>query len=74
MVAVFAEVRRVLRDDGTCWVNLGDSYATTPTGNRGTKSALNGANGDTYAATLDRYTEAKTKRTAIPQGKRISLR
>jgi DNA modification methylase len=27
MVAVFAEVRRVLRSDGTCWVNLGDSYA-----------------------------------------------
>ncbi len=27
MVAVFREVRRVLRDDGTCWLNLGDSYA-----------------------------------------------
>lgn len=27
MVEVFAEVWRVLRDDGTCWVNLGDSYA-----------------------------------------------
>jgi DNA modification methylase len=26
MVAVFREVRRVLRPDGTCWVNLGDSY------------------------------------------------
>ena len=26
MVEVFREVRRVLRDDGTCWVNLGDSY------------------------------------------------
>lgn len=25
--AVFAEVRRVLRDDGTLWLNLGDSYA-----------------------------------------------
>ena len=23
------EVRRVLRDDGTCWLNLGDSYAST---------------------------------------------
>jgi len=28
MVAVFAEVRRVLADDGTLWLNLGDSYAT----------------------------------------------
>jgi len=27
LVEVFREVRRVLRDDGTCWVNLGDSYA-----------------------------------------------
>ena len=25
LVAVFREVRRVLRDDGTCWVELGDS-------------------------------------------------
>lgn len=28
MVGVFREVRRVLRDDGTLWLNLGDSYAT----------------------------------------------
>ena len=27
MVSVFAEVRRVLRDDGLLWVNIGDSYA-----------------------------------------------
>ena len=27
MVAVFREVRRVLRSDGTLWLNLGDSYA-----------------------------------------------
>ena len=29
MVAVFREVRRVLRDDGTLWLNLGDSYASS---------------------------------------------
>jgi DNA modification methylase len=29
MVGVFREVRRVLRVDGTCWVNMGDSYATS---------------------------------------------
>ena len=28
LVAVFREVRRVLRDDGTLWLNLGDSYAS----------------------------------------------
>jgi DNA modification methylase len=27
LVAVFSEVRRVLCDDGTLWLNLGDSYA-----------------------------------------------
>lgn len=27
LVAVFREARRVLRDDGTLWLNLGDSYA-----------------------------------------------
>ena len=28
MVAVFREVRRVLKEDGTLWLNLGDSYAS----------------------------------------------
>ena len=37
MVAVFAEVRRVLRDDGTLWLNIGDSYAAS-TNTGGTKS------------------------------------
>jgi DNA modification methylase len=27
MVSVFREVKRVLRDDGTAWVNIGDSYS-----------------------------------------------
>ena len=35
MVAVFREVRRVLAPHGTCWVNLGDSYAASPAGNFG---------------------------------------
>lgn len=37
MVAVFREVRRVLRNDGTLWLNLGDSYSNAGTrqGDRG---------------------------------------
>ena len=35
LVDVFRAVRRVLRDDGTCWVNLGDSYAGAPGGEQG---------------------------------------
>ncbi|MDH3740293.1 MAG: site-specific DNA-methyltransferase [Hyphomicrobiales bacterium] len=34
MAEVFREVRRVLRDDGTLWVNLGDSYASAWACNR----------------------------------------
>jgi len=32
LVEVFREVRRVLRDDGTAWVNMGDSYASSGKG------------------------------------------
>lgn len=39
MVEVFREVRRILRNDGTIWLNLGDSYATpNPVGRRDTES------------------------------------
>lgn len=34
MVSVFREVRRVLREDGVLWLNLGDSYASTAPGTR----------------------------------------
>lgn len=34
LVAVFASARRVLRDDGTLWLNLGDSYSGSPRGNK----------------------------------------
>ena len=27
LVSVFREVKRVLKDDGTCWINLGDSFS-----------------------------------------------
>ena len=30
LVGVFREVRRVLKDDGVCWLNLGDSYSAKP--------------------------------------------
>jgi len=36
LVAVFREVKRVLRDDGTLWLNIGDSYTS---GNRGWRQA-----------------------------------
>ena len=43
MVEVFREVRRVLRADGTLWINLGDSYAQSgvsgPQGKSGDRSS-----------------------------------
>ncbi|KTT37490.1 DNA methyltransferase [Pseudomonas oryzihabitans] len=39
LVLVFREVRRVLRDDGTLWVNIGDSYATGGRGGGGSYMA-----------------------------------
>ena len=45
LVEIFREVRRVLRDDGTVWLNLGDSYAASPKGN------LNGQDKSTLTST-----------------------
>ncbi len=45
MVTVFREIWRVLRDDGTCWVNMGDSYVA---GQGGRQSAA----GEMPSATL----------------------
>jgi DNA modification methylase len=58
MVEVFCEVRRVLREDGTCWVNLGDSYAAT------TKQTGRNDNGQRAAAPASwncRYEYERTK-------------
>src|SRR5512145_3032195 len=35
LVRVFSEVRRILTDDGTLWLNLGDSYAGPMGGGQG---------------------------------------
>ena len=45
IVDTFREVRRVLRDDGTVWLNLGDSYQSSPKGN------LNGQDKSTLTST-----------------------
>lgn len=40
MVAVFSEVRRVLRDDGTVWLNLGSTYFSGSGGKNPTQSPV----------------------------------
>ena len=52
LVDVFREVRRVLREDGTCWLNLGDSYArTTPNHGLGGGIQRNGLTPESTAKT-----------------------
>jgi len=60
LVDVFREVRRVLRDDGTVWLNLGDSYAASSKGSGGTDKGTiaNGAGqssnvGSFYSSSFD---------------------
>ena len=46
MVDVFRGVWRVLRDDGTVWLNLGDSYASVHTGGHKSAKSTVGSNRD----------------------------
>jgi DNA modification methylase len=62
MVEVFREVRRVLRDDGTCWVNLGDSYAAT------TKQTGRNDNGQRTSAPAEWNCRYEYDRTKIRMG------
>lgn len=57
---IFEEVRRVLKDDGTCWVNLGDTYVG---GGRG------GKNGDQTGNSIDRNRAEKGLKWGKPTGK-----
>lgn len=53
MVAVFAGVRRAMRDDGTLWLNIGDSYS---------------ANGGAHGGRIDNQTGVGAKRTHAEGG------
>lgn len=65
LVAVFREVKRVLRDDGTFWLNLGDSYVSTAPGTMGDALRQDGI----LAAVKDDTAEARRKfRPAVPEG------
>jgi DNA modification methylase len=55
LVIIFREVKRVMRDDGTVWLNLGDSYAGSGKGlmGDGTHSPEHGTKQGTNQGTLD---------------------
>jgi site-specific DNA-methyltransferase (adenine-specific) len=83
MVSVFREVRRVLRDDGTLWLNLGDSYAAQRGGTRMPAETLaggkNGKSGDFDAyrgrgAPSDREVAAESQGVAHRNALAIGLK
>jgi DNA modification methylase len=45
LVKVFSEVKRILRPDGTCWINLGDTYCGSGQGYGDTKTTNKSHNG-----------------------------
>ena len=67
MVDVFREVRRVLRDDGVAWLNLGDSYApdTKGTGGPSVKQLSNA--GSRHEMTRHSIDMASGNRLGIPE-------
>lgn len=54
LVRVFREVKRVLRDDGTVWLNLGDSYAGSGKGR--------GKDGKVHSSTIEKQTKQGTSK------------
>lgn len=51
MVEVFRRVYKLLSDDGTLWINLGDSYISGASGSAGDKSTMLGGKGTQREAT-----------------------
>jgi len=69
LVAVFREVRRVLADDGTLWLNLGDSYFAKPKSNYDGKSpGLQSKNYGTGDTTLGYKQQADKFKSLMAQG------
>lgn len=58
LVAVFREARRVLRDDGTCWINLGDTYTAQSRGG-----------GHAHSSTLEGGGPAWQERVAVTRSR-----
>lgn len=77
LVGVFRHVRRVLRPDGVCWVNLGDSYAGSGRGGNPTvaSSTLEGGQDTQRAAMVKRdrrdVSDSQRQHAPPPVGSRL---
>jgi DNA modification methylase len=65
LVDVFREVRRVLRDDGTLWLNIGDSYAGSGKGGSPAESKWNGFVGNIYREAAAKSKPQKAKQIGL---------
>ena len=67
IVHIFREVRRVLREDGTMWLNMGDAYAGSGKGMNGDGTHSAGGKQDTNVGSLT--APVKSKRMQRGQGR-----
>lgn len=72
LVLVFREARRVLRDDGLCFLNLGDSYASGEVGRHDQKEGqwFTGSNAVKHDALPRKNRKMNTR---IPQGNLVGI-
>lgn len=68
LVAVFREVRRVLRDDGTLWLNLGDSYAGSWGAQSREHAGKHAPNVSALSANQVKAAQRRTHTGSIPEG------
>lgn len=66
MVAVFEEVRRVLKPSGTLWINIGDSYATSGSGTSPNSGLAKLA--DKWAPRKNKRNEGRDAAGEVPRG------
>jgi DNA modification methylase len=66
LVDVFREVRRVLRDDGTLWLNLGDSYAATTLQNNNTPNANRAGHSDASSRAIAAGLSGRKVKPGLP--------
>lgn len=65
--AVFAQLRRVLVDTGTVWLNLGDSYSADPTGRTGNELEANILSGTTVTGLLGESWGDANRTPSVPR-------
>lgn len=67
LLSIFAQVKRVLKKTGTCFVNLGDTYSASPPGNKPNTTYLSsGLPNSMENQEMRRSAQARTKDFGVP--------